>query len=156
MQIFADNYTPVDSGLITTGEIAPVEGTPMDFRKPVSIGSRIESDFQQLKFGLGYDHNWVLNKAENGLTYSAKVVEPLSGRTLEVYTNEPGLQFYGGNFLNGKDAGKGGKVYGFRGAFCLETQHYPDSPNKPSFPSTILNPGEEYYSVCIYKFGVEK
>ena len=156
MQIFADTYTPVDSGLIPTGEIAPVEGTPMDFRKATTIGERIGDDFQQLKYGNGYDHNWVLNKNANGLTYAAKVVEPVSGRNLEVYTNEPGLQFYGGNFLNGTEIGKEGKVYNFRSAFCLETQHFPDSPNKPDFPSTILNPGNEYYSICIYKFGIEK
>lgn len=156
MQIMADMYTPGDSTLITTGEIAPVEGTPMDFRKPVAIGERVNQDFQQLKYGLGYDHNWVLNKGIEGLTFAARVVEPVSGRTLEVYTNEPGIQFYGGNFLKGKDVGKNGKKYGYRGAFCLETQHFPDSPNKPGFPSVILNPGQEYHSVCVYKFGVEK
>jgi len=156
MQIMADAYTPVDSILIPTGEFAPVEGTPFDFRAPTAIGARINDDNIQLKFGNGYDHNWVLNKAETGLNYAAKVIEPASGRTLEVYTNEPGIQFYGGNFMTGEDTGKGGKVFAFRGAFCLETQHFPDSPNKPEFPSTILNPGEKYYSVCVYKFGVEK
>jgi aldose 1-epimerase len=155
MQIFADNYTPVDSTLIPTGEIAPVEGTPFDFKKPVAIGARIAEENQQLKYGGGYDHNWVLNKTETGLNYAAKVVEPESGRTMEVYTNEPGLQFYGGNFMTGKDVGKG-KTFAYRGAFCLETQHFPDSPNKPQFTSTILTPGQEYYSICIYKFGVEK
>ncbi len=156
MQINADYYTPVDSGLIPTGEIAPVEGTPMDFRQPTAIGARVGDDFEQLKLGHGYDHNWVLNKAESGLNFAAKVVDPVSGRTLEVYTNEPGLQFYGGNFLDGTVAGKGGKVYAYRSALCLETQHFPDSPNKPNFPSTILEPGKEYYSICVYKFGVEK
>jgi aldose 1-epimerase len=156
MQIMADAYTPVDSTLIPTGEIANVDGTPFDFRTPTTIGARINDDHIQMKYGNGYDHNWVLNKAEGGLTYAAKVVEPASGRTLEAYTNEPGMQFYGGNFMTGNDTGKGGKVFAFRGAFCLETQHFPDSPNKPQFPSTILNPGEEYYSVCVYKFGVEK
>ncbi len=156
MQIMADAYTPVDSTLIPTGEIAPVEGTPFDFRISTAIGARIDDDNTQLKYGGGYDHNWVLNKAETGLNHAAKVVEPTSGRTLEVYTNEPGIQFYGGNFMTGKDSGKGGKVFAYRGAFCLETQHFPDSPNKPEFPSTILNPGQEYYSVCVYKFGVEK
>lgn len=155
VQINADYYTPVDAGLIPTGEIATVEGTPMDFRTPTAIGARIDDDFQQLKFGNGYDHNWVLNKSDNGLTLAAKVVEPESGRTMEVYTNEPGLQFYGGNFLNGTVTGKEGVPYVFRGAFCMETQHFPDSPNKPEFPSTILEPGQEYYSICIYKFGVE-
>jgi len=156
LQINADFYTPVDAGLIPTGEIASVEGTPMDFRMPVPIGARVDDDFEQLKFGLGYDHNWVLFPSENELTFAARVVEPASGRTLEVYTNEPGLQFYGGNFLDGSDTGKYGKVYEHRTSFCLETQHFPDSPNQPGFPSTILNPGEEYYSVCVYKFGVEE
>jgi aldose 1-epimerase len=156
MQIMADAFTPVDSTLIPTGEIAPVDGTPFDFRTPTVIGDRINDEHIQMKYGNGYDHNWVLNKAESGLSYAAKVVEPASGRTLEVYTNEPGIQFYGGNFMTGNDTGKGGKVFAFRGAFCLETQHFPDSPNKPQFPSTILNPGMEYYSVCVYKFGVEK
>lgn len=156
LTINADGFTPVDSTLIPTGEIAPVEGTPFDFRTPTAIGARIADDNQQLKYGGGYDHNWVVNKAETGLNYAAKVVEPASGRTMEVLTNEPGIQFYGGNFMTGRDTGKGGKVYAYRGAFCLETQHFPDSPNKPEFPSTILNPGEEYYSVCVYKFGVEK
>jgi aldose 1-epimerase len=156
MQILADSYIPVDSTLIPFGEIAPVEGTPFDFRKPVAIGARINEDNIQLKYGGGYDHNWVLNKAETGLNYAAKVVEPASGRTLEVFTNEPGIQFYGGNFMNGKDSGKGGKIFAYRGALALETQHFPDSPNQPTFPSTILNPDKEYYSVCVYKFGVEK
>lgn len=156
LQIMADYYTPVDSGLIPTGEIAPVEGTPMDFRTPTPIGARVDEDFEQLKFGKGYDHNWVLNQAENDLNFAAKVVEPTTGRTLEVYTNEPGLQFYGGNFLDGSDKGRGGKVFSHRSALCLETQHFPDSPNHPEFPSTILEPGEEYYSICIYKFGVEQ
>ena len=155
MMINAEGYTPVDSTLIPTGEIATVEGTPFDFRKPVAIGARVNDDNQQLKYGGGYDHNFVLNKAETGLNYAAKVVEPLSGRTLEAFTNEPGLQFYGGNFMKGKDSGKGGNVFGYRGAFCLETQHFPDSPNKPQFPSTVLNPGQEYYSICVYKFGIE-
>lgn len=156
MMINAPYFTPVDSGLIPTGEIAPVDGTPFDFRQPTAIGARLEEDHQQLKFGMGYDHNWVLAAADSGLTLAARVVEPASGRTMEVYTNEPAIQFYGGNFLQGKDTGKNGKAYPFRGAFCLETQHFPDSPNQPQFPSTILEPGKEYYSVCIYKFGVEE
>ncbi|MFW6259618.1 MAG: aldose epimerase family protein [Tangfeifania sp.] len=156
LMINADYYTPVDESLIPTGEIAPVEGTPMDFRELTRIGERLGEEFEQLVFGKGYDHNWVLNDAENGLTYAAKVVEPNSGRTLGVYTNEPGMQFYGGNFLDGSDTGKYGENYQYRGAFCLETQHFPDSPNKAEFPSTILNPGEEYYSVCVYEFGVEE
>lgn len=155
MQIFADNYTPVDAGLIPTGEIAAVEGTPFDFRVPIAIGARVNDENEQLKFGGGYDHNWVLNQSQTGLNYAAKVVEPNSGRTLEVFTNEPAMQFYGGNFMDGSERGKG-KVFDYRGAFCLETQHSPDSPNQPAFPSTILSPGEEYYSICVYKFGVEK
>jgi aldose 1-epimerase len=154
LQINADLYTPVDSGLIPTGALETVEGTPMDFRMPVAIGDRIDDDFQQLEYGGGYDHNWVLFPAENDLSFAARVVEPESGRILEVYTNEPGMQFYGGNFLDGSDTGKDGKTYDFRTSFCLETQHFPDSPNQENFPSTILNPGEEYYSVCVYKFGV--
>lgn len=156
LQINADFYTPVDEGLIPTGEITPVEGTPMDFRAPTAIGERVDADFDQLKHGLGYDHNWVLLPNEDGLNFAARVLEPSSGRTLEVYTNEPGLQFYGGNFLDGSDTGKYGKPYDFRTSFCLETQHFPDSPNQPGFPSTILEPGEEYYSICVYKFGVEE
>ena len=156
LQINAAAFTPVDNGLIPTGEIAPVEGTPLDFRTPVAIGARINEDNQQLKFGNGYDHNFVLDApSDSTLTLAAIVTEPASGRTMEVFTDEPGIQFYGGNFLTGKVTGKYGKVYPYRGAFCLETQHYPDSPNKPGFPSTILNPGEEYHSVCIYKFGVK-
>ena len=153
--INAAAFTPVDSGLIPTGEIASVEGTPFDFRQPTAIGARVNEDHQQLKYGLGYDHNWVLTPADSGLTLAARVVEPVSGRTMELYTNEPGIQFYGGNFLNGQDTGKNGMVYHHRGALCLETQHFPDSPNQPQFPSTLLEPGQEYYSVCIYKFGVE-
>ena len=173
LRINANYFTPVDIGLIPTGEIAPVEGTPFDFRQLTPIGDRVNGDHQQLVYGLGYDHNWVLSPASDemafaenddelktpyvyeDLTFAAKVVEPASGRTMEVYTNEPAIQFYGGNFLNGSDTGKYGKVYSYRGALCLETQHYPDSPNQPAFPSTRLNPGEEYYSVCVYKFGVE-
>lgn len=156
LQINADFYTPVDKGLIPTGEIVAVEGTPMDFRAPTAIGERVDNDFEQLKFGGGYDHNWVLVPAESDLNFAARVVEPASGRTMEVYTNEPGLQFYGGNFLDGSDTGKYGKPYEFRASFCLETQHFPDSPNQPDFPSTILEPGKEYYSVCVYKFGAER
>jgi aldose 1-epimerase len=156
VQINAAYYTPVDSVLIPTGEIVPVEGTPFDFRTPIAIGARINEDNKQLKYGNGYDHNFVLAApSDTALTFAAKVTEPVSGRTMEVYTNEPGIQFYGGNFLTGKETGKYGKVYPFRGAFCLETQHYPDSPNKPQFPSCILEPGKEYYSICIYKFEIQ-
>lgn len=156
--INADAFTPVDEGLIPTGEIRKVEGTPFDFREPKPIGQDIDSDYEQLKFGKGYDHNFVLNKEptnEDGLPLAARVVEPNSGRTMEVYTNEPGVQFYTGNFMDGSYTGKAGKPYEFRGTFCLETQHFPDSPNKPDFPSTVLEPGEIYNSSCTYKFGVK-
>ncbi|SIS55608.1 aldose 1-epimerase [Zobellia uliginosa] len=153
----ADKFTPVDNGLIPTGELEDVAGTPFDFKVPKAIGRDIETDFEQLKLGNGYDHNFVLNetpKNAEGLTFAARVVEPNSGRTLEVYTDEPGVQFYGGNFLDGTDIGKSGKAYVRRGSFCLETQHFPNSPNQPGFPSTRLEPGETYTSHCTYKFGV--
>jgi len=155
LQIQAAHYTPVDAGLIPTGEIAAVEGTPFDFQESKPIGAELEVKNQQLDYGLGYDHNFVLEQNGEGLNYAAKVVEPTSGRAMEVYTNEPGMQFYGGNFLDGSIVGKEGKAYEFRTAFCLETQHFPDSPNQPDFPSTRLDPGEEYYSICVYKFSVE-
>ena len=155
LRINADRYTPVDSTLIPTGEIASVADTPMDFRKAKFIGKDIHEDFEQLKYGNGYDHNWVLNKGKKELELAAEVVEPNSGRTMQVFTNEPGLQFYTGNFLDGKDKGKNGLPYRRREAFCLETQHFPDSPNHSNFPTTILNPGEEYYSICVYKFGTD-
>jgi len=158
LMLNADGFTPVDAGLIPTGKIEKVVGTPFDFTKPKPIGADLEVDFEQLKLGNGYDHNFVLNespKNSEGLVLAARVTEPLSGRTLEVYTDEPGVQFYGGNFLAGSDVGKSGKPYVFRGSFCLETQHFPNSPNQPGFPSTLLNPGETYTSNCTYKFGVE-
>jgi aldose 1-epimerase len=154
LQINAAYYTPVDKGLIPTGEIATVENTPFDFQKLISIGKRVDNEDQQLIYGLGYDHNFVLNQSLEALNFASKVIEPVSGRTMEVYTNEPGLQFYGGNFLDGTIKGKGNKAYKFRTAFCLETQHFPDSPNNLHFPSTRLNPGEEYYSICVYKFSI--
>ncbi len=138
LQINASYYTPVDQGLIPTGQIATVENTPFDFQNLTAIGDRVGSANQQLKYGNGYDHNFVLNQNLEGLTYAARVEEPTSGRVMEVYTNEPGLQFYGGNFLDGTITGKENKVYDFRSAFCLETQHFPDSPNKPHFPTTTL------------------
>ncbi len=159
VMINADAYTPVDDGLIPTGEIAKVGGTPFDFTTPKTIGRDIDSDFEQLKIGKGYDHNYVINdspKNEDGLKLAAIVTEPASGRTMKVYTSEPGVQFYSGNFMDGSDIGKTGKPYPFRGSFCFETQHYPDSPNKPDFPSTLLNPGEEYETITVYKFGVVK
>ncbi|MDC6362386.1 MULTISPECIES: aldose epimerase family protein [Flavobacteriaceae] len=155
LQIQAAHYTPVDAGLIPTGEIAAVEGTPFDFQESKPIGAELEVKNQQLDYGMGYDHNFVLEQNGEGFNYAAKVVEPNSGRAMEVYTNEPGMQFYGGNFLDGSIVGKEGKAYEFRTAFCLETQHFPDSPNQPNFPSTRLDPGEEYYSICLYKFSVE-
>jgi aldose 1-epimerase len=155
LAIVADRYTPVDRDLIPTGELARVEGTPFDFRKPVAIGARINGSHEQLTFGRGYDHNWVLGTGA-GLRRAARVVEPASGRTLDVSTTEPGLQFYTGNFLDGTIKGKGGTVYKHRSAFCLETQHFPDSPNKPDFPSTILRPGETYRSQTVFSFGVDR
>jgi aldose 1-epimerase len=154
LQIFADYYTPVNSELIPTGDIVSVENTPFDFRIGRPIGSRLFEQENQLLFGHGYDHNWVLNKKGQGKNpqIAAIVTDPVSGRSMEVLTNEPGIQFYGGNFLNGKDIGKKSIGYKHRTAFCLETQHFPDSPNKKNFPSTILNKGENYYSICIYKF----
>ena len=156
LMINADAYTPVDPTLIPTGEIAPVQGTPFDFRTPTAIGARIDADDEQIKRGPGYDHNWVLNRTGDGLSLAAKVLEPTTGRTLEVSTTEPGLQFYSGNFLDGTLKGKGGRVYPRRSGFCLETQHYPDSPNHPNFPSTILQPGQEYKTQTVFTFGVQK
>jgi aldose 1-epimerase len=150
--INADSFTPVDAGLIPTGELKPVKGTPFDFTRATAIGTRIGQNDQQLKFGRGYDHNWVLNKGNGGLTKAAEVYEPTTGRVMEVWTTEPGLQFYTGNFLDGTVRGKGGKAYPHRGAFCMETQHFPDSPNKPSFPSTELKPGSTYGSETVYRF----
>lgn len=155
MYINADRFTPVDSTLIPTGKLESVKGTPMDFTTPTPIGQRVDADFEQLKFGRGYDHNYVLNKKDKELSLAASVQDPQSGRYLEVWTTEPGVQFYGGNFLDGTDTGKGGKTYIHRGAFCLETQHFPDSPNQHNFPSVVLKPGETYTSTCIYKFGVK-
>jgi len=145
LTIAADSFTPVDSTLIPTGETAPVAGTLLDFRTPVRIGARI---------GSGYDHNFVLRRSGPGLVHAARVVEPTTGRTLDVSTTEPGLQFYSGNFIDGSIAGKVGQAYGPRSGFCLETQHYPDSPNQPAFPSTILRPGERYRSRTVFAFGV--
>lgn len=156
IQIVADYFTPVDSLLIPTGELRAVDQTPMDLRTPVAIGAGANAPYEQLAYGKGYDHNWVLRKdSAQTLTLAAKVFEPESGRIMEVFTNEPGIQFYGGNFMDGQDTGKYGKPLVYRGAFCLETQHFPDSPNKPEFPSTLLLPGEHYYSVCVYKFSVQ-
>ncbi len=156
VMIPADKYTPVDSTLIPTGELAPVEGTPFDFRTPTAIGARINQDNEQLKFGKGYDHNWVINKPPGQYGLMARVTEPTSGRIMEVWSDEPGLQFYSGNFLDGTLTGKGGWVYQFRDGFCMEPQHYPDSPNKPEFPSVVLKPGKTFHNVIVYKFSAQK
>ena len=152
----ADGFTPVDDSLIPAGAIAPVEGTPFDFRKPTAIGARIAQDHEQLRFGMGYDHNFVLNRQGDGMVQAARVTEPASGRVLEVSTTEPAVQFYTGNFLDGSITGKSGHIYNQRYGFCLETQHFPDSPNKPQFPSTILQPGKEYRSRTVFTFSVNR
>lgn len=154
LMIAASRYTPIDTTLIPTGELAPVEGTPFDFRTPTPIGARIDGDHAQLRNGRGYDHNFVLDRRSGGLELAARVVDPGSGRTLEITTTEPGLQFYSGNFLDGTITGKDGRVYAHRSGFCLETQHFPDSPNQSAFPSTILRPGQEYRSRTVFKFGI--
>ncbi|MDP2469282.1 MAG: aldose epimerase family protein [Candidatus Palauibacterales bacterium] len=157
LEIRASRFTPVDETLIPTGELRPVEGTPFDFRQPTPIGARIDADDEQIAFGGGYDHNFVLDGWENdGELRSAAVLhDPVSGRSMEVLTTEPGLQFYSGNFLDGSDVGKGGVVYERRSGLCLETQHFPDSPNQPAFPTTILRPGEIYRSTTVYRFSAE-
>ena len=152
----ADAYTPVDSTLIPTGVLQPVAGTPFDLRKPVAIGAHINDADAQLTIAGGYDHNFVINRTGAGVVHAARVVEPTSGRTLDVATTEPGIQLYTGNFLDGTITGKGGHVYARRNGFCLETQHFPDSPNQPAFPGTILKPGETYTSRTVYTFGVVK
>ncbi|MGE4489655.1 MAG: aldose epimerase family protein [Kiritimatiellales bacterium] len=151
----ADAFTPVDAGLIPTGEIRPVAGTPFDFRKAKTIGRDIAAANQQLEYGMGYDHNWVLNKGQGGKTLAATVYEPKSGRVMDVYTDQPGVQFYCGNFLDGSLTGKSGKPYLHRSGLCLETQHFPDSPNQSAFPSTTLRPGEQYKTSTTYKFSVK-
>lgn len=156
LTVDASSFTPVDSTLIPTGVIAPVAGTPFDFRKPTAVGTRIEQPDEQLRFGRGYDHNWVLDQPRPGtLTHAARLEDPVSGRVLDIGTTEPGIQFYSGNFLDGMIKGKAGHAYGHRGALCLETQHFPDSPNHPNFPATIVRPGERYRSRTIVTFGVE-
>ncbi|MDR0845648.1 MAG: galactose mutarotase [Tannerella sp.] len=156
IQINADRYTPVNELLIPTSELAPVKDTPLDLRKLIRIGDKIREPFEQMIRGRGFDHNWVLNTAGDISKPAAKAVSPESGIVLEVFTNEPGVQFYTGNAMNGKDNGKFGVNYPLRGALCLETQHYPDSPNQPTFPTTTLRPGENYLSRCIYRFSVDK
>ncbi len=148
--IHASRFTPVDQGLIPTGELRPVEGTPFDFRRAAAIGTRVAAKDQQIEYGKGIDHNWVLDGS--GMRVAAEVYEPKTGRAMQVLTDQPGLQFYSGNFLDGTIRGKGGKVYGHRSAFCMETQHFPDSPNKPEFPTTELRPGQTYHTVTVYRF----
>jgi aldose 1-epimerase len=156
LMINGDYFIPVDSGLIPTGELRAVENTPFDFRKNIPIGNHINDDDEQIRFGNGYDHTWVLNKQDQSLTLAAILSEPVSGRVMEIYTTEPGLQFYAGNFLDGSDIGKGKKAYTHRSALCLETQHFPDSPNHANFPSVILRPMEKYYQKTVHRFLVEK
>jgi aldose 1-epimerase len=152
LTINADQFTPVDSGLIPTGEFRQVKGTPFDFTNSTPIGARIDAADEQIKLGGGYDHNFILNGRTGTLKPAAEVFEPETGRSLDVRTTEPGLQFYTGNFLDGSIRGKGGKVYNKRFGFCLETQHFPDSPNKPAFPSTAVKPGTPYVSQTVFRF----
>ncbi len=150
----ADRMTPVDATLIPTGALAPVKGTPFDFRMATAIGARIDADDEQVKNGGGYDHNFIINRVGPGLVHAARVTDPTSGRTLDISTTEPGVQFYTGNFLDGTLTGKGGRPYPRRSAFCLETQHFPDSPNHADFPSAIVRPGTPYRSQTVFAFGV--
>jgi aldose 1-epimerase len=156
IMIDADRFTPVDEGLIPTGEMKPVAGTPFDFRQSHAIGERIDAKDEQIRRGKGYDHNFVVNGKMGTMRLAARVTESKSGRLMEVRTTEPGVQFYTGNFLDGKVTGKGGKAYQFRYGFCLETQHFPDSPNQPAFPTTVLKPGQTYKSTTVYAFATEK
>ena len=156
VMIAAGRFTPVDSTLIPTGQLQRVDGTPFDFRRPMAIGARIGQEDEQLKFGGGYDHNWVVDKPAGQLGLMARVFEPTTGRVMEVLSTEPGLQFYSGNFLNGSNKGKGGWVYQFRNGFTMEPQHYPDSPNQPSFPSVVLKPGQVFHDTIIYRFSAQK
>lgn len=156
LTIDASHFTPVDSVLIPTGTIAPVATTPFDFRTPTAIGARIAASDTQLRYGKGYDHNWVLDRTGSGVVHAVRVVDPTSGRSLDIATTEPGLQFYSGNFLDGSIHGKGGEPYVYRGAIVLETQHFPDSPNHAGFPSTILRPGDTLRSRTVFTFGVTR
>ena len=156
LMINSDHTTEVDEHLIPTGKINKVEGTPFDFRKTTVIGLRINADNQQLQFGKGYDHNWILNKKAAELSHAATLIDSTSKRKMEIWTTEPGLQVYTGNFLDGTDKGKSGKSYPYRSAICLEAQHFPDSPNRPNFPSTVFRPGEEYYQKTVHKFSIAK
>jgi aldose 1-epimerase len=156
VQINADRYTPVNGALTPTGELAPVAGTPFDFRSPKVVNGGLRSSHQQMVYGRGYDHNFVLNRQSNsGLEMAARVYDPASGRTMEVWTTEPALQFYTGNFLDGTVVGSSGRLIRQGDGFCMETQHYPDSPNQPDFPTTTLNPDETYQTTTVYKFGTD-
>src|SRR3984957_13646484 len=155
IMINADRFTPVDKNLIPTGELRPVKGTPFDFTTPTKVGARIDDSYEQLVLGHGYDHNWVINRKGDSLTLAARVYEPTSGRVLEVSTTQPGVQFYTGNFLDGTVTGKQGHVYKRRYGLCLETQHFPDSPNHPDFPSAILKPGETFRQKTVFKFSTK-
>ena len=155
LMINADKFTPVDSTLIPTGQLEDVANTPLDFTKPKEIGKRINDDFQQLKFAGGYDHNWVLNNYNGSVREAATLYDSTSGILLKVLTDQPGIQFYSGNFLNGKDRGKDGIYYKFRSGLCLECQHFPDSPNEKNFPSVVLKPGETYTQTTVYEFSVK-
>ena len=154
LMLNADGYLPTDAGLIPTGKIDPVAGTPMDFTQPTAIGQRLNDDFEALKLGGGYDHAWILKKGGD-MHLAARVKDPKSGRVMEISTNKPAIQFYGGNFLDGKAVGKGGVAYTHRTALALETEGFPDAPNQPSFPSTVLRPGEEYAHSVVFKFSAE-
>jgi len=156
LTIYADKYTPTDSLLIPTGEIASVENTPLDFRKPTAVGKRIKSDFVALKYGKGYDHNFVLNKKPGELSLAAEVFEPSTGIVMKVSTDQPAIQFYSGNFMNGKDTGKRGEKHNYRTGIALEAQNYPDAPNHANFPSAVLKPGETYKQASIYAFEINK
>ena len=157
LMLNADRFTPVDKNLIPTGELRPVKGTPLDFTTSTKIGARIDDAYDQMVLGHGYDHNWVINRKskDDGLVLAARMYEPTSGRVLEVSTTQPGVQFYTGNFLDGTVTGKQGLVYKRRYGFCLETQHFPDSPNHPDFPSTVLKPGETFKSKTVFKFSAK-
>jgi aldose 1-epimerase len=156
LTLVADRFLPVDKGLIPTGELRPVKGTPFDFTQPTKIGARVNADDEQLKLGNGYDHCWVLRNQTGKVALAATLCDPSTGRAMDLLTDQPGVQFYGGNFLDGAVKGKGGIKYGFRTGMCLETQHYPDSPNKPDFPSVVLRPGEVYRHTMVLRFYVKE
>jgi aldose 1-epimerase len=152
LTINADKFTPVNANLIPTGELKNVEGTPFDFRQSTAIGARIDSNDPQMQFGKGYDHNFVLNGNGDSASLAARITDPQSGRVMEVLTTQPGVQFYTANHIEGQIQGKGGAIYHFRGAYCFETQHFPDSPNQPSFPTTVLKPGDKFHQTTIFRF----